>query len=132
MNRREFLKTVGLGATVVAMSGCETRGQRLSGNLRIRERPNIIFLMSDDQRWDAMGCMGNPVIKTPNMDDLAADGVLFENAFLTTSICMASRASVMLGQFESRHQCNFEVRLQRGCMSAGEPFPLGTCQIVRV
>ncbi len=42
------------------------------------------------------------------MDRLAAEGVLFENAFLTTSICMASRASVMLGQFESRHQCNFE------------------------
>jgi arylsulfatase A-like enzyme len=65
-------------------------------------------MMSDDQRWDAMGCMGNPVIKTPNMDRLAAEGVLFENAFLTTSICMASRASVLLGQFESRHRCNFE------------------------
>jgi arylsulfatase A-like enzyme len=65
-------------------------------------------MMSDDQRWDAMGCMGNPVIKTPNMDHLAAEGVLFENAFLTTSICMASRASVLLGQFESRHRCNFE------------------------
>jgi arylsulfatase A-like enzyme len=108
MNRREFLKTIGLSATALTMSGCASGTQRLSGNTRVQKRPNIIFLMSDDQRWDLMGCMGNPVIKTPNMDRLAAEGVLFENAFLTTSICMASRASVMLGQFESRHQCNFE------------------------
>jgi len=90
------------------MTGCASGTQYLSGNTQVQKRPNIIFLMSDDQRWNLMGCMGNPVIKTPNMDRLAAEGVLFENAFLTTSICMASRASVMLGQFESRHQCNFE------------------------
>ncbi len=108
MNRREFLKAMSLAATALTMSGCASGTQRLSRNTRVQKRPNIIFMMSDDQRWDAMGCMGNLVIKTPNMDHLAADGVLFENAFLTTSICMASRASVMLGQFESRHQCNFE------------------------
>jgi len=111
MDRREFIKTIGLGAIHLGgltMTGCASGTQRLSGNTQVQKRPNIIFLMSDDQRWDLMGCMGNPVIKTPNMDRLAAEGVLFENAFLTTSICMASRASVMLGQFESRHQCNFE------------------------
>ena len=111
MDRREFLKTIGLGAIPLGgltMTGCASGTQRLSGNTQVQKRPNIIFLMSDDQRWDLMGCMGNPIIKTPNMDRLAAEGVLFENAFLTTSICMASRASVMLGQFESRHQCNFE------------------------
>jgi len=111
MNRREFIKTIGLGAIHLGgltMAGCASGTQRLSGNTQVQQQPNIIFLMSDDQRWDLMGCMGNPVIKTPNMDRLAAEGVLFENAFLTTSICMASRASVMLGQFESRHQCNFE------------------------
>lgn len=102
MDRREFLKAIGLGATALTISGCASGTQRLSGNTQVQKRPNIIFLMSDDQRWDLMGCMGNPVIKTPNMDRLAAEGVLFENAFLTTSICMASRASVMLGQFERR------------------------------
>ena len=99
MNRREFLKTIGFGAAVLTMSGCTNDTQRPGGNMQAQKRPNIIFLMADDQRWDIMGCMGHPVIKTPNMDRLAAEGVLFENAFLTTSICMASRASVMLGQF---------------------------------
>jgi len=106
-NRRDFLKMIG-ACTAASVPGCGDAVKRTNRDSTAQKRPNIIFLMSDDQRWDAMGCMGNPVIKTPNMDRLAAEGVLFENAFLTTSICMASRASVMLGQFESRHQCNFE------------------------
>jgi len=65
--------------------------------------PNIVFLMTDDQRWDAMGCMGNRVIQTPQMDRLASDGVLFTNCFVTTSICCVSRASVLTGQHARRH-----------------------------
>ena len=108
MNRRDFLKTMSLGTAALAIPGCANISERITGKGPAQRWPNIIFLMADDQRWDAMGCMGNEIIKTPNMDRLALEGVLFENAFLTTSICMASRASIMLGQFESRHQCNFE------------------------
>jgi arylsulfatase A-like enzyme len=64
------------------------------------ERPNIIFLLTDDQRWDAAGFMGNTEIKTPHLDKLAADGMVFENHFNTTSICMPSRASIMTGKYE--------------------------------
>jgi arylsulfatase A-like enzyme len=70
---------------------------------RPRKRPSIIFLLTDDQRWDTMGCMGNPIIRTPNMDALAADGVKFTNAFVTTSICATSRASIFSGQYARRH-----------------------------
>ena len=109
LNRRNFLKSIGLTAAALTMPGRTNGAQNLiRRGGRAQRWPNIIFMMADDQRWDAMGCMGNAVIKTPNMDRLAAQGVLFENAFLTTSICMASRAGIMLGQFESRHQCNFE------------------------
>ena len=108
LNRREFLRAAGICAAAASIPGCARPAQQPMGKVPAQKRPNIIFMMSDDQRWDAMGCMGNPVIKTPNMDRLALDGVLFENAFLTTSICMASRAGIMLGQFEARHQCNFE------------------------
>ncbi|QDU81075.1 Choline-sulfatase [Polystyrenella longa] len=66
-------------------------------------RPNIIFILTDDQRADAMGCMGNPVIETPELDKLASEGHLFKNAFCTTAICMTSRASFILGQYERRH-----------------------------
>lgn len=67
------------------------------------ERPNLIFLLTDDQRWDALGCMGNPIIKTPNIDRLAKEGVVFENAFATTAICATSRASFITGQYARRH-----------------------------
>ncbi len=66
-------------------------------------RPNIIFLLTDDQRFDALGAMGNPIIQTPNMDKLARAGILFKNAYVTTSICCVSRASILTGQYESRH-----------------------------
>lgn len=70
-------------------------------------RPNIIYLMADDQAAMAVGCYGNQDIHTPNLDTLAQDGVRFANHYDTTSICMASRCSVMTGLYEYRHGCNF-------------------------
>ena len=64
---------------------------------------NVLLLVMDDVRWDAIGAAGNPVVKTPRLDRLAAEGVRFENAFVTTSICMVSRASLLTGQYMSRH-----------------------------
>lgn len=72
------------------------------------ERPNIIFILTDDQRWDALGYAGNEIIKTPEMDKLAEDGVYFKNAFVTTPICAASRASIMTGFYERKHQYTFQ------------------------
>lgn len=68
------------------------------------ERPNIIFLLTDDQRFDALGCMGNKEIHTPNIDKMAGEGIIFDQMFCTTSICAISRASFMLGQYERRHK----------------------------
>lgn len=67
------------------------------------DRPNIVLLVSDDQRWDTLGVMGNSVIQTPHLDRLAREGVLFENSFCTTSICAVSRASLLTGQYARRH-----------------------------
>lgn len=66
-------------------------------------RPNIVFLLADDLRWDALGCMANPIVQTPHLDRLAARGVNFRNHFVTTSICNVSRASVLNGQYARRH-----------------------------
>jgi len=65
--------------------------------------PNLIFLLTDDHRWDALGCYGNPVLRTPAIDALAQEGVRFANAFVTTSICCASRAAVFTGQYNRRN-----------------------------
>src|SRR6185503_13395377 len=67
-------------------------------------RPNIIFLLTDDQRWDSLGCTGNAIIQTPHIDQLASRGVLFRNGFVTTAICCLRRASIFTGQYERRHQ----------------------------
>ena len=68
-------------------------------SLRGEKPPNVILMLADDQRADAMGCRGNPIIHTPQMDRLAADGIIFDNHFCTTPICCASRASIMTGQY---------------------------------
>ena len=70
-------------------------------------RPNILFLLIDDQRNDTLGCAGHPIIKTPVIDSLAAGGVRFKNAFVTTSICAASRASILTGMCERTHGYTF-------------------------
>lgn len=67
------------------------------------KRPNFVFFLTDDQPYNGMSCTGNTVLKTPSMDRLAADGVLFEDAFVTTSICCCSRASIYTGQYMRRH-----------------------------
>jgi len=71
------------------------------------KRPNIIFILTDDQRWDALGYAGNKIIHTPNMDKLAAEGLYFSNAFVTTPICAASRASLFTGLYERTHDFTF-------------------------
>lgn len=71
------------------------------------QRPNIVFFLSDDHRWDRLGCAGHPVLKTPNIDRLAAEGVRFPNMFVTTSICAASRASILTGLYEHTHGYTF-------------------------
>ncbi len=66
-------------------------------------RPSIVFLLTDDQRYDAMGCAGNPQLKTPAMDRIAAEGVRFRNAFVTHSLCSPSRASFLTSRYSSLH-----------------------------
>ena len=62
-------------------------------------RPNLIFILTDDQRHDALGGAGHGPIKTPNMDSLAERGVRFRNAFVTLSICSPSRACCLTGRY---------------------------------
>ncbi len=72
------------------------------------KRPNIIFILTDDQRWDALGVAGNSIIQTPEIDALARTGTYFKNAFSTTPICAASRASILTGLHERTHGYTFQ------------------------
>jgi arylsulfatase A-like enzyme len=64
---------------------------------------NIVVLFADDWRHDTLGCAGNPVVKTPNLDQLAKEGIRFTHNCVTTSICGVSRATLFTGQWMSRH-----------------------------
>lgn len=66
-------------------------------------RPNILFMLTDDQRWDAIGLGGSRHLKTPHMDRLGREGVYFKNAFCTTSLCSPSRASILSGLYAHAH-----------------------------
>ncbi|QOV90609.1 sulfatase family protein [Humisphaera borealis] len=70
-------------------------------------RPNILFILTDDQRWDAVGHSKAFGIQTPNIDALAAEGVRFRNMFVTTAICAASRATILTGLHERTHRYTF-------------------------
>jgi arylsulfatase A-like enzyme len=75
-------------------------------------RPNVLVILTDDQRWDALGVVQRelgeralfPWLKTPNLDRLAAEGARFANAFVTTSLCSPSRASLLSGRYARAHR----------------------------
>lgn len=66
-------------------------------------RPNVVVVLCDDIRWNAMSCAGHPHLVTPNIDQLAEEGVFFENMFCTTSLCSPSRASILSGLYAHSH-----------------------------
>src|SRR5512133_2426833 len=89
VKRRTFLAASG----AAALAGC-----------RRNKRPNVVVILTDDQRWDAMSCAGHPFLKTPHIDRIASEGVRFANAFCTTSLCSPSRASFLSGVYAHTHR----------------------------
>ena len=78
--------------------------------------PNIVFVFVDDQRHDSLGCAGHTILQTPNIDRLAAEGVRFSNAMVTTSICWISRSTVLTGMWSRSHgsKNNVNVKVREG------------------
>lgn len=97
MNRRDFLKAVSAGTASLAVSGC-MNGIKLSGQKESAKRTNILFCISDDQSWLHAGAYGDKVVKTPNFDRVAREGVLFTHAFCAASSCTPSRSAILTGQ----------------------------------
>ena len=116
--RREFLKMAGAAgistAAVTPLMSCCSAEAAAKGR-------NVIFILIDDQRYDAMSCMGHPFLQTPNLDRLAGAGALFRNAFVTTSLCSPSRATILTGLYAHAHGVmNNRTLLRKGI----ETFPI--------
>jgi len=69
------------------------------------QRPNILWICTDQQRYDTLGCTGNPFVNTPHIDELARNGVLFEQAYCQSPICTPSRASFLTGRYPRATRC---------------------------
>ena len=85
-------------ATWVALATCVA----LDAPAEEPSRPNFVFVLVDDLRFDALGCTGHPFARTPNIDRLAREGATFRNAFVTTPLCSPSRASFLTGLYAHR------------------------------
>jgi arylsulfatase A-like enzyme len=70
----------------------------------VSQRPNILFIMADQMRRDALGCYGNPVVQTPNLDALARRGVRFEQMYAAYPVCAPNRASIITGRYPTVHR----------------------------
>ena len=68
-------------------------------------QPNILWICTDQQRWDTLGCYGNSFVRTPNIDALAAGGALFERCFSQSPVCTPSRASFLTGRYPRTTRC---------------------------
>ncbi|MEN8126801.1 MAG: sulfatase-like hydrolase/transferase [Planctomycetota bacterium] len=103
MNRREFIKTVGYSTFAITMAGCAA--DVLSADNTAARKPNIILVMADDQGWGDMGYYGHPVLKTPNFDAMAAEGLRFDRFYAAAPVCSPTRGSIMTGRHPNRFGC---------------------------
>jgi arylsulfatase A-like enzyme len=108
MNHNGLLRRTGLLLCAAVVFGRMSPAAAAPSNDGTTGRPNIIFLFADDQNTLSVGCYGNAEVETPNMDKLGRDGMIFDNHYDTTAICMASRANVMTGMYEFKTGCNFD------------------------
>ena len=82
----------------------------VSCSIKTDSKPNIIIILADDAGYSDFGFMGSDEIKTPNLDQLAFDGVTFNNAYVSASVCSPSRAGLLTGMYQQRfgHECNLD------------------------
>ena len=99
-NRREFLKVLGMATTALAVPGCGG-SQRVAGKAPAK-KPNFIIIFTDDQGYNDLGCFGSKLIKTPNIDRMAAEGIRLTSFYTCAPLCAPSRAAIMTGCYPQR------------------------------
>ena len=98
LSRRDFIRqSVGLALSAA------TCPSSLLASTSFSQAKNIVFIISDQHRYDVVGCYGNPVVETPNIDQLASEGVRFENMYCQSPLCVPSRQSIITSQYMSTH-----------------------------
>jgi uncharacterized sulfatase len=115
ISRREFAR-----AGAMALGALGATGKLKSADYKAqppaKKQPNVIFFMTDDQRWDGMSIAGNPYFQSPNMDRIGREGAYFSNCFVTNSLCGPSRATCLTGKYSH----NNGVRVNEGTFPVSE------------
>ncbi len=116
MSRRKFLKTLGAGTASFALRG---EGAEQHGH----PPPNVLLIVPDEWRAQSLGCMGNRDVRTPNLDRLASEGVLFKHALANSPVCCPARANILTGTYASTNgMIANDLRLQESQTTLGELF----------
>ena len=97
--RSKYFLSIALGLATIFSANAKS--------IKKETKPNVIFILTDDQQFDLLGCNGNELLQTPHFDKMAEQGVRFTNAHVTSAICTPSRVSMLLSQFERKHGVNF-------------------------
>lgn len=122
-SRRKFLKQTGAGALALGLSPQLGQAMGIAPDWGKRKRPNVVLIVSDDHRTDLMSCAGNPYMKTPHFDRLAAEGIRFENGFSTAGVCSPSRGSIMTGKYSHRSATPHICWMNNSFHRQETPFP---------
>jgi len=125
MNRRDFLKRAALAAGAAAFAA------RAFAEAKPADRPNIIFILADDLAMGDVGCYGQKLIKTPHMDQMAAEGTRYTQAYCGTSVCAPSRTSLMTG-LHLGHAPSRGNKKPPGAAEGQWPLPAGTLTVAEV
>lgn len=104
-NKKSNYHIIVIALSLLAIIGCFTGGEDQSSGEPAAPvaRPNVIVIVVDDLRWDEFAAAGHPYVETPNIDRLAHEGAMFTNAFHAVPLCSPNRASLLTGQYPSRH-----------------------------
>ncbi|MBN2312966.1 MAG: sulfatase [Sedimentisphaerales bacterium] len=102
MNRRGFLKTIGLGAAALAAPACVCTNTIAAVGSERKKKLNFVFFLIDDLGWADLGCYGSTFYETPNIDRLAKEGMRFTDAYAACPVCSPTRASIVAGKYPAR------------------------------
>lgn len=98
MDRRLFVK-----GAAGAFAGLSLQNRRMLAGTKVKRRPNVVLILTDQWRAEALGCMGNPDVQTPHLDKLASEGTLFRRTLSNTPLCSPARANILTGMYTNRN-----------------------------
>ncbi|MHC4911501.1 MAG: sulfatase-like hydrolase/transferase [Planctomycetota bacterium] len=116
MNRRTFLKNLGVGAAALTLSGCNILSRKASDNILTQTKPNVVIILSDDVGVGDISCYGAKLVNTPHIDGLVKEGMRFTNAYSNGSVCSPTRYSVLTGAYPCRSW------LKKGGVKTSDPM----------